>query len=288
MVLLAAIRDGFDTPFDAAGLAELRLERLDAAAAGELLDACAPGLRPELRRRLLLEAAGNPLALVELPLAPVPAGAGAFPAAWLPLTARLEQAFGARVAALPAVTRTLLLVAALNDTDLLAEILAAGSMVAGRRCGAEDLGPAVAACLADIGPGGARLHLRHPLMRSALRQRAGAAERSAVHAALVDVLAGQPNRQVWHRAAATPGPDEGIAADLDAAADRAYRQGAVVAAVAALQRAAELSLDPRAGIARRIRAAEIAFELGRQDLVDRLLDAVEPATLSTAEQARLA
>ncbi|WP_433605923.1 AAA family ATPase [Dactylosporangium sp. CA-139114] len=288
VVLLAAIRDGFDTPFDAAGLAELRLERLDAAAAGELLDARAPGLRPGLRRRLLLEAAGNPLALVELPLAPVPAGAGAFPAAWLPLTARLEQAFGARVAALPAVTRTLLLVAALNDTDLLAEILAAGRLVAGRRCGPEDLGPAVAACLADIEPGGGRLHLRHPLMRSALRQRAGDAERSAVHAALVDVLAGQPNRQVWHRAAATPGPDEGIAADLDAAADRAYRQGAVVAAVAALQRAAELSLDVRAGIARRIRAAEIAFELGRQDLVDRLLDEVEPATLSTAERARLA
>ncbi|WP_433064904.1 ATP-binding protein [Dactylosporangium sp. CS-033363] len=283
VVLLAAIRDGFDTPFDASALAELRLARLAGPAAGELLDAGAPGLRPGVRRRLLAEAAGNPLALVELPLAPV--AAGAFPAAWAPLTARLEQAFGARVAALPDVTRTLLLVTALNDADPLAEILAAGSAVAGRACTVEDLAPAVEACLVDVQ--GGRVRLRHPLMRSALRQRAAGGERSAVHAALVDVLTGRPNRQVWHRAAATAGPDERIAADLDTAADRAYQQGAVVAAVEALQRAAELSADGGAATARRLRAAEIAFELGRADLVDRLLAGVDPAGLTPAERARL-
>ena len=92
------------------------LAGLDAAAAGALLDAHARACDGAPRA-----AAGggvrNPLALVELPAAlgadqlgnqaPLPAR--------LPLTARLEQAFGARVAELPATTRRLLLIAAADD-----------------------------------------------------------------------------------------------------------------------------------------------------------------------------
>ena len=85
-------RDGF---FGDAGLPELRLAGLIEPAATALLDARAPGLDPALRHRLLAEAAGNPLALVELPKAvrpglPAPRG---LPPSLLPLTARLERAF---------------------------------------------------------------------------------------------------------------------------------------------------------------------------------------------------
>ena len=68
-LMLIALRDGPQSPFDDAGLAELRVEALNEVAAGSLLDSHAPGLEPALRERLLQEAVGNPLALVELPSA---------------------------------------------------------------------------------------------------------------------------------------------------------------------------------------------------------------------------
>src|SRR5690348_1068561 len=57
-----------DNPLARAGLAELRLGPLDPAAAAALLDARAVR-DPVVRERVLDEAAGNPLALVELPAA---------------------------------------------------------------------------------------------------------------------------------------------------------------------------------------------------------------------------
>jgi hypothetical protein len=110
IVLLAAVREGYASALGEAGLPELRLEGLEAAAAGALLAAHAPTLAPRVRERLLAEAAGNPLALLELPVAlrSDQLGESALPE-WLPLTARLEGAFAARVGELPAVTRRLLL-----------------------------------------------------------------------------------------------------------------------------------------------------------------------------------
>ena len=115
--MLGAVRDGFD----GGGLPELRIEGLDDAASAELLDSVAPDLAPDVRARLLAEAAGNPLALVELPLATAQLEPGTLLPAWLPLTARLEHAFAAQVGELPAATRRLLLVAALNDGGSLSE-----------------------------------------------------------------------------------------------------------------------------------------------------------------------
>jgi len=90
----------------------MRVERLPEDTAAELLDAVAPGLAPAVRSRVLSEAAGNPLALTELPAAVASlSGADRLLPAVLPLTARLERAFTARVAGLPAETRTSLLIA---------------------------------------------------------------------------------------------------------------------------------------------------------------------------------
>jgi DNA-binding CsgD family transcriptional regulator len=280
VVLLAALRDGFDSAFAGSGLPELALERLDRADAELVVDARAPDLRPEVRERVLTEAAGNPLALVELPTV-LDAGDAS-----TPLTARLEQAFGAQMSALPDATRTVLLAAALNDGDALPETLAAATVIAGPAMTVDDLAPAIAARFVETD--GERLRFRHPLMRSAITQQASIGQRQAAHAALARVLTDDDDRRVWHRAASLAGPDDGIAAELEAAATRAQRRGGVAAGVAALERAAGLSRDPAQRGERLLRAAELAFELGQRDAVVRLLTAAEQVALSERQRWRTA
>ena len=146
IVMLIAIRDGYETAFDDAGLPELRLQGLDPTAAGALLDAHAPGLEPVLRERILFEAAGNPLALVELPVGlPLDElGKGALSSSPLPLTARLELAFAAQASELPPATQTLLLVAAVDDGGDLDEVLSATQVLEGAGVSVDAVAPAVA------------------------------------------------------------------------------------------------------------------------------------------------
>src|SRR3989442_9079497 len=112
-------------------------------------------------------------------------------------------------------------------------------------------------------------------------------QRQAAHAALSDVLGRQPDRRVWHRAAARLAPDEQVAAELDEAAARARRRGAIAVAIAAKERAAELSEDATRRGSRLLQAAEMAFELGRPSLGLRLLRAVEAFDLTADERTRL-
>src|SRR6516162_5359696 len=130
VLLVTAVRDGDESPPES-GLPLLRLEALPAPAAAALLEARAPGLPEDVRARLLDEAAGNPLALVELPIACSKFGTSARMPAWLPLTTRLERAFAARAFDLPTDTRTALLVAALDDGPRLTEVLDAATLVVG-------------------------------------------------------------------------------------------------------------------------------------------------------------
>src|SRR4051812_11289536 len=286
IVLVVAVRDGAASPLEGAGLPSLIVERLSEDAAAGLLDAVAPGLAAAVRRRLLEEAAGHPLALTELPgAAQALAGADALRPAPLPLTARLEQAFPARVSELPAATRTVLLVAALNDSTSVAEALEAGALVVGAKVDVTVLVPAVEARLVDLGSG--TVSFRHPLMRSAIPQTVSLAERQAAHAALAEATRGQPDRRAWHRASATADPDETIAAELESTANRAQRRGGVGAAVAALERAAGLSAGPVHRAERLLRAADLAVESGRRDVVVRLLEQVSLLELSAQQRARV-
>jgi DNA-binding CsgD family transcriptional regulator len=273
-----------DNPLAGAGLAELRLGPLDPAAAAALLDARSV-LDPAVRERVLAEAAGNPLALVELPTAASQHDSRGALNGWIPLTRRLEQAFTSRLPGLPAVALTALLAAALDDGDALTEVLAAASLVAGTPVSVADLGDAVAAGLAEVD--GQSLRFRHPLVRSAVGEAAGLAARQAMHRALAQVLAGVPDRQVWHRAAASLGPDEEVAAGLEAAADRAFRRGAIAEQAAALAEAARLSPGPARRGQRLIRAAWAFYELGRVQTL-RLLDEAEPLDLKPGDRLRLA
>lgn len=284
IVLLAALRDGYSSPLAEAGLPERRLGALDPLLSEQLLDATAPELPPAERGRILAEATGNPLALIELPLAAGKPGPSLPQPGLLPLTARLERAFAARVADQPRETRLLLLVAALNDSDDAGEVLRAGGIIAGAPLELGQLEPAAAAAIVELDLRTVRF--RHPLIRSAVNQSASVSERLRAHEALAEVLTGHPDRRVWHRAAMLSGEHEEVAAELEEAAERARRRGAIGVAIAALRRAGELS-GRASGGGRLLGAANLAFELGRPDLVVPLLREVERFELGPLEQTRI-
>jgi predicted ATPase len=284
--LLVAVRDGIASSFDDAGLPGLLLTGLAESAATALIDACAPGLDLAARDRLLSEAAGNPLALVELPKSVRPGhSGGGLTGPLLPLTARLEQSFAAQQSRLPETTRAVLLAAAANDSSTLPEVLSTASALAGTEVTADALLPAIAAGLLETGETGVRF--RHPLMRSAIYQAAGAARRQAAHTALASLLTARPDRRAWHLAAAMLGPDEQVAADLEAAAVRAVRRSAFNLAADAYRRAAQLSDDTFNRTRRLLLAAETALSSGHLRLGHDLLRAAESLDL-TADQRTLA
>jgi DNA-binding CsgD family transcriptional regulator len=256
IVVLVAVRDGYPSALAEAGLPTHQIAALDDATAEVLLDEAAPGLSASLRARVLREAAGNPLALRELPAAVGRREDEPLPAGGVPLTDRLERAFAERVAGLPDATRVLLLVAALSDGDRLDEILAVSTAVARVPVDLGAAGPAAEAGIVDADL--QTIRFRHPLIRSAVAQSAGLAERRAVHEALADVL-DEPDRRAWHRAALLSGEHEDIAVELEEAAARARRRGAVAVAVTALRRAAELG-EPSSRGRRLLAAAGLAVD----------------------------
>ncbi|WP_280236224.1 helix-turn-helix transcriptional regulator [Nocardia cyriacigeorgica] len=283
VVMLFATRAG-DTDFPAPGLPELRLTGLRQESAAALIDSTAPDLAPVLRYRLLTEAAGNPLALLELPalLAAEAPDAGPNP---LPLTDRLRVAFHGQVSGLPGPTMTLLLVAAAAHTADLATVL----------CAAETLG----AGLAHLPPAedagivrsdGRSLTFRHPLLRSAVYQGAGLTRRLAAHRALADAATAEEDADLraWHLAAAATGSDETAATALEDTAERARLRTGYHGAVAAYERAATLSVDPDARIRRLVLAAETAIEAGQYDRAGELADRAAAQTDDRQLTARLA
>ncbi|MFI6818896.1 ATP-binding protein [Nonomuraea sp. NPDC050328] len=283
--MLLAVREGHATTFDDIGLPELTLGTLDPAAAEALLDSQAAELPAGVRWRVLAEAAGNPLALVELPIA-LGREPGPPSGEFLPLTTRLERSFATRLAELPRRTRTLLLACAANDGHDLREALAAAGTVARADLSLADLAPAIELGLVTLHDRAIRF--RHPLVRSAIYQKAGPLARQVIHLSLADVHAPDPDRRAWHRAAALDRPDESVAADLEQVALRARGRGALTVAITALRRAAELSEHPADRAVRLLRAAELAFELGRGELIAELLALTDPAQLGDLERARLA
>src|SRR4051812_2777810 len=131
VVLVAGLRDGFSTALEEARLPILQLDRLSASDSEKLLDRVASGLSPDVRGRVLAEAAGNPLGLVELARAMPESGdpVELLLAAPATLTARLEHAFGARLDGLAEDTRLMLLAAALDGRASIEELLSGATLV---------------------------------------------------------------------------------------------------------------------------------------------------------------
>ncbi|WP_165684931.1 LuxR family transcriptional regulator [Streptomyces sp. KO7888] len=275
-VRTAAVLPGFDK-----GYARLEVGPLSGDAANRLLDEQPEPPTGRTRVRILREAAGNPLALVELSRAV----AGRRPEDLaaegpLPVTDRLEALFALRVSHLPEATRrALLLLAAADAAD--APAAARGPSEADGTAWA----PAERAGL--VRQDSAGISFRHPVVRSAVYHAASFRERRQAHLALARLLGDDPDRRAWHLAAAAVGPDEQVSAVLLETAARARRRDGHAAAAAALERAAELS-PRRADQARLLAdAADTAVFTGQLGWVAHLADEVrrrsdDPALISRA------
>ena len=282
VVLLGAVREGWQDVFRDADVPRLDLGRLSAAEGRHLLDGVAPHLDDATRATVLDAAAGNPLALHELPL--TLAGAGLPPAGWVPLNERLERAFAGRLRELHPPTRALLLAAALHSGGDLPEVAAAAAAV-DRGADLAALPPAVAAGLVHVVDGAVRF--RHPLVRSAVHQAAETHERIAMHRALASVSAHLPEQQLWHRVAGALGPDDGLARELADVAQQYQRRGAPETAVTALEAAASLTVDGRLRGHYLVRAAGCALQLGRAEQALELLRRAEDGDVSARDAPRL-
>ncbi|WP_405485988.1 LuxR C-terminal-related transcriptional regulator [Nocardia sp. NBC_00511] len=264
--------------FTATGLPELRMEPLDSTAATALLADRWPGLTGERLGRVLGDAAGNPLALLELPRMDLDAS----PAEPLPLPLRLQTGYEREIAACSAAARTAMLVVAAEETGDLALVL--GAL---RRLGldAESLAEAEQSGMLTVTE--RRVSFRHPLRRSAAYHGASFTRRLAVHAALADVLAADPARSAWHLAAASTEPDENVAAALESAAIQAQQRGGHASAAVAFERAAWLTPDLAARTRRLVLAVETAAEAGLTARALRLASATEALDPEPVYRARI-
>ena len=266
-------------------LPDLHVEGLGDDDARALLDSALPGpLDRRVRDLIVAETRGNPLALLELPRV-LTAGelAGGFGLlGGMPLTGQIEDSFGRQLSALPAPTQQLLQLAAADPSGDAVLVWRAAALLG---ISAGSAAPAVGGGLVEFG---SRVRFRHPLVRSAVYRSASFPERQRLHAALAQVTDPEtdPDRRAWHRAAATAGPDEDVAAELERAAGRARARGGLAAAATFLKRAVLLTADLARQAERALAAAEASFQAGAFDSAFDLLAAAEAGATDELVSAR--
>jgi DNA-binding CsgD family transcriptional regulator len=253
-----------------AGLPELSVHGLgDSDARALLLDNVYGPLDAAVCEQIVLESHGNPLALRELPRAWKAtdlAGGFGLPGSHL-VASRIQQSYVRRLRLLPSDTQLLVLTAAAEPI---------GDRLLLHRA-ADTLGVDMAATLPAADAGllhvGWRVEFAHPLVRSAAYRAATAQDRRRVHLALAEATDADadPDRRAWHRARATPGPDEEVAAELERSAGRAQARGGVAAAAAFLTRATELTPDPTRRVQRALDAAFANVQAGTFDTARTLI-----------------
>lgn len=282
--LLVTTRTDIASRFDTAALPELPIAALSDADAARLLDRRYPNLDKHLRRTVLEQAQGNPLALLEMPIQladrPGESPLEDFGPHGVSLPRRLERLFGARISALDESVRNELLMGALDGAGTRSD----SDTVAGVRYRMREADQAVASGLLDIEPATGDFVFRHPLVRSTIVQMATPNQRRAAHRTLAQVHREHLERRATHLAAATVDPDEDVAGILEAAAESATRRGGALAAVTWLTRAAELSENHTERSRRLADAAFVAGHAARLGQADRLVrsDLAPGATESPA------
>jgi len=288
IVLLFAVRDQETAILAGGALPNLRLEGLDAKAAHGLLGD-GPTVSPAVRDLLIASTAGNPLGLRELPAALRPeqlSGREPLPDR-LPLSEELERALLTRLDRLPAASHTMLLLASAELTGDPRVILAAAELL---DVPADALADAEAAGIVRVVDG--QVTFRNPLVRSAIYRNATFLERRAANQALASALTSpeDADRRAWQLASAAVGPDETLAAELTAVAERALERGGHGAAATAYERAAALTPATATQSERLVAAARAAWQGGKPDRARELLDSAGPIASSAhlrADVARL-
>src|SRR5271166_2542210 len=261
IAMLFAIREPTEPIVAFEGLTDLHLGGLPDGDARELLASVAGGrLEERVGDRILSETRGNPLALIELggELTPGQLSGSLRLQEPLPMGGRLEERFLGRVHTLPAEPQMLLLVAAADPSGDPALLWRAAELLG---LGVEDASRPELDRLLRLDP---RVAFRHPLIRSAVYQGASSHARRAAHEALA--AASDPeldaDRRAWHLGAASVGPDEEVAAELERSADRARDRGGWASGAAFLERSAELTADDHARAPRRLAAAHANLMAG--------------------------
>jgi DNA-binding CsgD family transcriptional regulator len=282
VVLLFGAREPIE---ELRGLSELVVEGLREDEARELLGALLQGpLDERVRERVVAEARGNPLALLEMPrgLSPEQLAGGFGAVGVVELQGAIEEGFRRRLEAFSDDTRLLLVVAAAEPTGDPALLWHAAERL-GIPMAALD--PAIADGLLEAAE---RVRFRHPLVRSAVYRAAPLSARQRAHAALADATDpdADPDRRAWHEAYATPRPDEEVAAELERCADRAQARGGLAAAAAFLERAVGLTPDPQRRAQRALHAAQVKQRAGAPDAALALLATAEAAPLDELGRAR--
>jgi DNA-binding CsgD family transcriptional regulator len=245
-------------------LPELSVQGLANGDARALLSSALPfALDEQVRDRIIAETRGNPLALLELPRGlSVSELAGGFgmvgPHA---LSGRIEESFVRRYRALSDDAQVLVLLAA---ADALGDPLLLWRAAKEIGLNPEGLDEGEFQHLLTISE---RVTFRHPLVRSAVYGAASSEQRRAAHRALADAtdLDADPDRRAWHMAAASAGPHEDVAVELERSAERAQSRGGLAAAAAFLQRAVVLTADPSKRAERALSASEASMQAGDFD-----------------------
>lgn len=255
------VRSGFDPHI---------VRPLSDQSADALLAERFPALPAVVRGRIMTDAAGNPLALLDLPAALE--GVARPPDDPLPLTERLGAIYAERLRSLPVATRDLLLfvvLAGAEHSTTFENCLPTG--------GQEDLQAAARAGIVRVNPRSGRMEFRHPLIRSAVFEQSTAEERRNAHALLAEAFAEEPKRRAWHLGQSAAGPDEAIAGLLELVSDELMQSGDSGRATAAMLRAAELSTVSGARGRRLARAAYLgSLVTGRLQDAPRLLAGAQP------------
>ena len=269
--MVLAARDERHPALDAARLEQLGVPALDREATG-LLASRLIGRLPDKGgiEEIFRRTQGLPLAIAEWSRLGDRDEAMATP---VPISSLVERAYARGVEAAPEAIRAMLLVAAADDSGDLSTVLAAAERLdipATAADEAEELG------LIEVADG--RVRFRHPLVRSAVYQSAGAPLRRRAHGALAACLSGewQADRRAWHRAAAVASADEDVAAELASMAERARARSGYAVAARALERAAQITPAPERRVARTIAAAHAFWLAGRGSHAEELLTAALP------------
>src|SRR2546425_4303651 len=262
VAMLFAARNSTDLPADPAALPALHLGGLDHEASLLLLSRSTPAIATSVAQTIWRASGGNPLALTEIPGLlserqlrghdPLPDP--------LPVGNKLVTAYQLRLERLPSPARAALLLAAASDDGDLGPISAAATLAGVDPRSA--LGAAEDAGLIELD---GSLLFRHPLIRSAGYEAATPEARRNAHRLLAEALPAEAAaRRAWHRAAASLGPDESVASELEAVASDQRVRRAYAAAFHAFSPAAELPPEaPHRG--RRLReSATNALVSGRR------------------------
>ena len=263
---------------------ELEVRGLVNGDARALLNSTVPfALDERVRDRILAETHGNPLALVELPRGRTPtqlAGGFGIPDAH-DLSSQIEKSYARRVTTLPEPARQLLLLAAaepVGDPLLLRDA-----------CAQLEIAPSAIDATDGLLVVDERVTFLHPLARSAVYRFADALSdgRPTWRSRRSPTRELDPDRRAWHLAAATAGPDEAVAHELELSAGRAKARGGQAAAAAFLQRAVALTGELERRADRALEAAQANLGAGAFDAAHRLLAIAEAGPLDELGHARI-